>query len=111
MQRKQRCRIKRMRQQVKCQDDASPTSLYQSNRQEQDSVTDTEELTHEDGTHEERDDGVVGDNDIVLFSEEVDDGRDVDDHGIVANLDVKDGESNELDDKIEAEPDDCVPKK
>ena len=90
---------------------ASLTSFYQSNRQEQDSVADTEQLPHEDDICEDCDDDAIVDNDIVLFSEEVDDGRDADDNEIVANLDVEDGEGDELDDDIEAEPDDCIPKK
>ena len=43
------------------------TSFYQSNRQEQDSVTDTEQLPHKDDVQEDHNDYVIVDNDILIL--------------------------------------------
>ena len=59
---------------------ASLTPFHQSNRQKQGSVDEIEQLPHEDNIQEDHDDDVIGDNGSVLFSEEVDDGRNEDDH-------------------------------
>ena len=79
MQRKQRCKIKRTRQQV----EVLLLLHHSTNTQEQDSVADIEQLPHEDNIPEYRDDDVIEDNVIVLFLEEVDDGRNEDDCEIV----------------------------
>ena len=49
--------------------------------------------------------------DVVEFAEDVDDGLDRDEPEIVANLDIDDEIGDDLDDGINAEPDDYTPKK
>ena len=43
------------------------TSFYQSNRQEQDSGADTEQLPHKDDIQEDHDDDVIVDTDILIL--------------------------------------------